>query len=84
MKSRFANLRAVLLSPHSMLIGVILGLGLWFLVEHFTKRNLINGNYGELYGMINLSADIASSILFALFTATIIYKFTMFKKVEAT
>lgn len=83
MKSRFRNLSLVLRSWPSMLIGLIFGTGFRVLIDHYSQRDFIAGNYGITYGTVNYIVDIASTILLVLFVASFVYKTITFKTIKS-
>lgn len=84
MKSWLHNLKLVLWSWPSVIAGLIVAGGLAALIQQFSDRALIAGNYGHTYATINLIVDIISIIGIAIFVASVVYKFTTFKTLTNT
>ena len=76
--SRYRNLILILKNPYALWIGVWTALFLWFLIEYFSDRALIAGNFGTTYATINLIFDIINIILIWLFVASFSYKRRLF------
>lgn len=84
MKSWFRNLKLVLWSWPSVIIGLIFAWWLAFMIEQFSDRALIAGNYGQTYAIINIIMDSITVWGIALFVASLVYKITAFKTIEQT
>lgn len=54
------------------------------MIQYFSDRALIAGNYGPTYAMINLIADAISIIGIAIFIASVVYKITAFNTIKST
>lgn len=84
MQSWFNNLQLVLTSWYSVIVGLLFAGGFAFMIEYFSDRALIAGNYGHNYATINVTMDILTVILIALFIASVVYKLTAFKTIAST
>ena len=57
--------------------------GIYYLFDLFTYKQLIIGNYGEIYYFSHLISQIIISLLFALFLTMSVYKFIAFSSYSA-
>ncbi len=78
MKQRLYNLRLVLSHTPSLVSGIVFAGVLWFVMEHFSDRALIIGNFWQTYATINLSFDIINILCIGLFFASFVYKRQLF------
>ena len=76
--SRYRNLFLVLKNPYAMWTGVLVASLLWYVIEYFSDRALIAGNFWSTYATINLIFDIINIILIWLFVASFVYKRRLF------
>lgn len=84
MKFWYKNLARVLSSWPSMIIWLLFWGGFRLLMEHFSDRALIAGNYGPTYALINRIFDIGWTALITIFTASIVYKIITFRNIRET
>ena len=78
------NLKLVVWSWPSILVGLLFSGWFAYMVEYFSNRDLIAGNYGHTYATINLTIDIITVIWIGLFVASVIYKMIAFKSITST
>jgi hypothetical protein len=76
--SRYRNLLLVLKNSYAVWSGVFIASLLWYIIEHFSDRALIFGNFWSTYATINLIFDIINIILIWLFVASFVYKRRLF------
>ncbi len=76
--SRYRNLLLVLKNPYALWAGIVLASLLWYVIEYFSDRALIAGNFWDTYATINLIFDIINIILIWLFVASFVYKRRLF------
>lgn len=76
--SRYRNLLLVLKNPYAIWSGFFIASILWYIIEYFSDRALIAGNFWSIYATINLIFDIINVILISLFVASFIYKRRLF------
>lgn len=75
---RLHNLILVWKDKISMIVWWSIALFLWAIIENFSNRPLIAGNFWSLYGHINFFFDIVNVLLIAIFVASFSYKRRLF------
>jgi hypothetical protein len=76
--SRYRNLILILKNPYAIWSGLIIASFLWYVIEYFSDRGLIFGNFWSIYATINLTFDILNVLLIWLFVASFVYKRRLF------
>lgn len=76
--SRYRHLILVLKNTYAMWVGFFVASLLWSVIEHFSDRALIAGNFWSTYAKINLIFDSINIILIWLFVASFVYKRRLF------
>ena len=76
--SRYRNLLLIIKNPYAVWGGILVWWILWYVIEYFSDRALIFGNFWSTYASINLIFDIINIILMWLFVASFIYKQRLF------
>ncbi len=76
--SRYRNLILIIKNPYALWIGFLVAFFLWYIIEYFSDRALIFGNFWSTYASINLWFDIFNIILIRLFVASFVYKQRLF------
>ena len=76
--SRYRNLLLILKNPYAVWVGIFLSWLLWYVIEYFSDRALIAGNFWDTYATTNLIFDIINIILIWLFVASFVYKRRLF------
>lgn len=68
----------MLKNPYAVWGGILVSWILWYVIEYFTDRALIAGNFWSIYATINLIFDIINILLIWLFISSFIYKRRLF------
>ena len=76
--SRYRNLLLVIKNPYSLSIGFFSAFVLWYIIEYFSDRALIAGNFWRIYATINIIFDIVNIVLIWLFVSSFVYKRRLF------
>lgn len=76
--SRYRNLLLVIKNSYALWAGILVSSLLWYVIEYFSDRALIAGNFWDTYATTNLIFDIINIILIWLFVASFVYKRRLF------
>ena len=76
--SRYRNFILLLKNPYALWSGFLAAFLLWYIIEYFSDRALIFGNFWSTYASINIIIDIINIILMWLFVASFFYKRRLF------
>ncbi len=76
--SRYRNFLLIIKNPYSLSIGFFSAFVLWYIIEYFSDRALIAGNFWRVYATVNIIFDIINIVLIWFFVSSFVYKRRLF------